>query len=115
MPEADSIESRLYEHVLGSGSPQQALLNTGVLADDWTDTYLLLLHETVRLYDGQETLPREVVAAVHFASWYLNLRYDVWKGRPGRRNEQTERNLAKIRRPSEWLLLAPVLDRNKGG
>lgn len=103
----DSIESRLYEHVLGDGSPNPALLSTGVLTDEWTDAYLGFLEEAVRKFEGQDHLPRKVVAAVHFASWYLPIRYEAWRGfKRGPRNQQTERNLGRLRTPSEFLLLS---------
>ena len=108
----DSIEARIYEHVLGSGSPHPALLDTGVLPDEWTETYLRLLKEVAQKYDGQKPLPREVVSAVHFASWYLNIRYDGWKGlHRGQRDEKTESNLGRLRAPSEFLLLSGHVER----
>jgi hypothetical protein len=114
MPSPDSIESRLYEHVLGDGSPHPALLSSGVLSDEWTETYLRLLKEAVQKCEGQDSLPRDIVAAVHFASWYLNIRYDAWRGfEKGRRNEQTERNLGRLRTPSEFLLLSSHVERAK--
>ena len=107
MPSPDSIESRLYEYVFGAGSPHTALLSTGVLTDEWTDAYLRLLQEAVQKFEGQDSLPRDIVAAVHFASWYLPIRYEAWNsfGR-GPRNQQTERNLGRLRTPSEFLLLS---------
>jgi hypothetical protein len=114
MSSPDSIESRLYEHVLGEGSPHQALLSKGVLSDEWTDIYLRLLKEAVQKFEGQDSLPRDIVAAVHFASWYLNIRYDAWKSfERGPRNEQTERNLGRLRTPSEFLLLSAHAERAK--
>ena len=111
----DSIESRLYEHVLGSGSPIQLLLDQGVLSDEWTETYLQLLKEADQKFKGQDSLPRDLVAAVHCASWYLNLRYDSWRGfHDGQKNHKTERNLGKLRTPSEYLLLSAVVEKAKG-
>ncbi len=114
MHPTDSIESLLYEHVLGNGSPHPTLLSTGVLSDGWTDTYLQLLKEVVEGYEGRDSLPRDVVAAVHFASFYLNIRYDAWREiKGGQRNVQTERNLGRLRIPSEFLLLSGVIDRER--
>ncbi len=102
----------MYEHVLGEGHPGMTLLNTGKLSGEWTDTYLELLKQAVQKCEGRDTLPREIVAAVHFASWYLNIRYDAWRSfEKGKRNEQTETNLARIRTPSEFLLLSPASER----
>ena len=114
MRSPDSIESRLYEHVLGGGSPHPALLSTGVLTDDWTDAYLKLLQEAVQKFEGQDSLPRDVVAAVHFASWYLPIRYEAWKSfERGPHNKQTERNLGRLRTPSESLLLSGHVERER--
>jgi len=104
----------LYEHVLGKGQPSKVILNTGILSTEWTDTYLQLLKESVQKCEGQDSLPRDIVAAVHFASWYLNIRYDAWPAfEKGRRNEQTERNLGRLRTPSEYLLLSAHVERAK--
>jgi hypothetical protein len=114
MPSPDSIESRMYEHVLGGDSPHPALLSTGVLTDEWTDAYLRLLQEAVQTFEGQDSLPRDIVAAVHFASWYLPIRYEAWKSfERGPRNQQTERNLGRLRTPSEFLLLSGHVEREK--
>ena len=114
MPSSDSIESRLYEHVLGAGSPHPTVLSTGVLTDEWTEAYLQLLKEAAQKSEGREFLHRDIVAAVHFASWYLNIRYDAWRGfHSGQRNEKTERNLGRLRTPSEFLLLSGLVEREK--
>jgi hypothetical protein len=110
MPDAASIETRLHEHVLSAGSPHSALLNKGILTNDWTDTYLQLLQEAGQKCGGQPCLPRKIVAAVHFALWYLNIRYDAWRGfSGGQRYEQTERNLGRLGTPSEFFLLSFTL------
>jgi hypothetical protein len=109
-----SIELQLYEHVFGEREPTVALLNTGMLSDEWTDTYLRLLKETAQTFEGQPSLPREIVAAVHFASWYLNIRYDAWRGfNNGERNQKTEHNLGRLRTPSELLLLSAYAERER--
>jgi hypothetical protein len=110
MPSGDSIESRIYEHVFGAAHPGTVLLNTGVLSTEWTDTYLMLLKEAVQTFEGQDSLPRKIVAAVHFASWYLNIRYKAWQDfEKGKHNHQTDANLARIRTPSEYFLLSAVV------
>ena len=114
MPSPDSIESRIYEHVFGAAHPGVILLDTGVLSTEWTETYLELLKEAVQKCEGQDCLPREIVAAVHFASWYLNIRYDAWRTfQNGKRNDETDTNLARIRTPSECLLLSSVVEKRR--
>ena len=54
--------------------------------------------------------PRDLVAAIHFASWYLHLRYNVWCSSTGQRNENTERELASLRTPSEIFLMHGALE-----
>ncbi len=114
MPDPKPIGLQLYEHVFGEREPTVALLNTGVLSDEWTDTYLRLLKEASQAHEGQSYLPREIVAAVHFASWYLNIRYNAWRAFHHKRIKlKTEENLARVRTPSEQLLLSGYVQRER--
>ena len=63
MTPPESIESKMYEHVLGQGQPSTALLNSGVLSTEWTEAYLRLLKEAVQKCKGHDCLPNEIVAA----------------------------------------------------
>jgi hypothetical protein len=110
----DSVQSQLYQHVFGTESPHSSVLDNGVLSDEWTTTYLQLLKDVNQRFGGQDSLPRDIIAAVHFASWYLNIRYDSWKHfNVGMRNEKTEHNLARLRTPSEMLLLSGYYNKRK--
>ena len=104
----ESVEARLYEHVIGKGSPMPVLVNTGVLSPDWVDAYLALLKEAESQWKAQPCWPRELVTAVHTASWYLHLRYDSWSGFKTKRNEATESLLGRIR--FESFLMSPICD-----
>ena len=110
MPAPESVEARLYELVVGKGSPMPVLLNTGVLSPDWVDAYLALLKEAEREWKPQACWPRELVTAIHVASWYLHIRYEAWSGFEKKKNDATERLLGRIRFHSESFLLSPICD-----
>ena len=106
----DGIVSELHALVFADGGPTPTLVNEGRLPDGWATSYLNLLSEAARDW-GEETMwPRELVASVHFASWYLNLRYDVWCAISSQRNERTEQELAALRAPSEIFLMRGATD-----
>lgn len=100
---------RLRDHVFGENGPTQSLLNDGRLPDRWANDYLDLLRIATEHWQHQPMWPRELVAAIHFTSWYLNLRYDAWCA-TNDRNENTERELASLRSPSELFLMHGSLD-----
>jgi hypothetical protein len=103
------VVNRLRDHVFGESGPTEMLLNDGQLPDGWASEYRDLLQIAAKQWQHQPMWPRELVAAVHFASWYLHLRYDVWCATNGR-NENTERELASLRSPSELFLMHGSLD-----
>ena len=116
MSAAHSGRHPLYEHVLGAGSPSSSRLESGALTDDWTDEYLRLLREATQEFERKDYLHRDVVAAVHYASWYLRFRYDSWRAfEAGKTNERTEINLHRLRSPSELLLLCGHVDLTRKG
>ena len=98
---SDSIDDRLYAHVLGDGSPCGALLSDGAFPPDWVDQYLTLLDAVSNSFAGADLIPRRVAWAIHFASWYLPMRYNVWCTSTGLANNDTVRQLARLRTPSE--------------
>jgi len=87
--------------VLGDGSPCGALLSDGTFPHGWVDRYLALLESVSATYTGEDMIPRRLAWAIHFASWYLPLRYDVWCKSSGGANDETVSELARIRAPSE--------------
>jgi hypothetical protein len=113
MTDTKPIEARIYDHVVGTGCPIPTLLNTGVLQSDWADAYLVLLQEARRTWQDQPKWPRELVTAIHVASWYLHIRYDSWSGFQKKRNEETEHSLGRIRFSSESFLMSPISDLNR--
>jgi hypothetical protein len=101
----------MRDHVLGRESPvQQSLLEKGEFPAGWVETYLALLKEAEKTWHNQTHLPRELVAAVHFASWYLEIRYTAWCRGAKRRNPATEGQFAGIRTPSETFLMMSVIN-----
>jgi hypothetical protein len=81
------------------------LVMHGQFPDAWVANYLEMLRIATHEWSEQPLWPRRMVAAIHFASWYLNLRYDVWCSASGQRNELTERELKSLRSPSEIFLM----------
>ena len=109
MSAAENIAQQLHDHVFGAGGPTGSLVNDGRLPDAWASRYLQLLEAASREWHDQPLWPRELVAAIHFASWYLSVRYDVWCSSTGSRNEETERELTSLRSPSEIFLMRESL------
>jgi hypothetical protein len=72
------------------------------MPDGWVDRYLSLLDVVSDFYAGSDLIPRRVAWAVHFASWYLPIRYEVWCNSSGDTNPETVGQLARLRTPSEF-------------
>lgn len=106
--DSQSLRQQLVEHVLGAKGPSQALLEHGVFPANWVAQYLALLEKASSLWKETDAWPRDAVGAIHFASFYFNIRYDAWRHGSGDRNATTERLLGQIRTPSELFLLAGV-------
>ena len=98
---ARNLEDLLYDHVFGADAPCGCLVERGAFPDGWVGHYLAILRALTEHYSGQAMLPRRVVWAVHFVSWYLPLRYDDWSGSSGKSNQHTIGELARLRTPSE--------------
>jgi hypothetical protein len=111
-PDHDIVD-QLYDHVFGSREPTKTLVEQGRFPGDWTARYLDLLQVATVEWRDQPMWPRKMVAAIHFTSWYLNLRYEVWRHSTGDRNEGTERDLASLRSPSEIFLMHGSLAQSK--
>ena len=106
------IEERLFEHVIGKDCPLNDLLQKGTLSSDWATTYLELLTEAKQTCLHQTHWPRQLVAAIHMASWILDSRYRAWSGsEQGKRNSKTEDLLATMISQSHFFLNAPALER----
>ena len=98
------IAERLRDHVFGENGPTRLLLNEGRLPTGWAAKYLDIRRIAAAQWQNESLWPRELVAAIHFTSWYLELRYDAWCSTKDH-NENTERELASLRSPSELFLM----------
>ena len=101
----NSIADKLYDHVFGGSNPIGRLVDDGCFPDGWTTTYLSLLEQASKEWKDQLIWPSKMVAAIHFTSWYLELRYEVWQTSSGKRDERTEQQLNSLRSPSEIFLM----------
>jgi hypothetical protein len=105
-----NLEDLLYDHVFGADTPCGWLVERGAFPDGWVDRYLDIVRALTEHYTGQAMLPRRVVWAVHFASWYLPLRYDDWGEAFGKSNQHTIGELARLRTPSEVFICGSKYD-----
>jgi hypothetical protein len=101
----DTVCQQLRVHVFGESGPTACLLNEGQFPNGWIEEYSRLLQVVVVEWQDKPMWPREVVSAIHFTSWYLELRYNAWGTCTGNRNECTERELASLRSKSELFLM----------
>jgi len=99
------LTEKLYDHCLGSGDPTLDLVSSGIVSTKWVENYLLLLSEASSTWSEESLVPRKVVAAVHYASFYLNIRYDIWCQNSGCTNRETEKLIGSLRTPSEIFIL----------
>jgi len=103
-----SLARNLYDHCLGSGDPTGDLISRGKFPNNWVSQYRSLVNKVKNVWGDRPEWPREIVASTHFASWYLHLRYNVWKTGSGQRNEQTEKLPGAVRSSSELFLMSPA-------
>jgi len=97
------------EHCFGAGEPSLELLNRGSFPENWVSRYVSLLDKVTHVWNEERCWPREVVAAIHFSSFYLEIRYHAWQTGSGQDNTVTRKALGEIRRHSELFLLSPVV------
>lgn len=108
MNKSQDIEDKIYDHCFGAGEVSNSLVNEGMFPENWVARYLSLLESADSIWGASNELPRKVVAAVHYASFYLEIRYSVWKSNSGTINKETELGLGQIRTPSEFFILKGV-------
>jgi diguanylate cyclase len=77
-------------------------LEEGKLPPGWAEEYRRLLEQAEAEWLAKPLWPRTMVAAMHYALLYLELRYRSWRchGTGGHRNEDTERELALVTGPT---------------
>ncbi len=98
----------LVRHVFGDGEPSSQLLNEGTFPANWVSRYERFVQSANRVWGHQNTWPKNLVGAVHFASLYLESRYAAWQTN-GLKREQTEEGLRRVRGVSEVFLIGSVV------
>ena len=111
MESHDQLKANIFEHCLGTGNPSAELLERGTFPANWVSRYVALIESATRVWREQSDWPKEVVAAIHFASFYLEIRYQAWQHGSGRDNSATQKALGEVRRHSELFLLSPATDK----
>ena len=81
-------------------------MTTGTFPVGWVESYFRLLNLARSRWSKNGDVPRSAVAAIHFASLYLPLRYSTWEKFSGEVNAKTQDELARLRCHSETWLLA---------
>jgi hypothetical protein len=109
----EQLKTNIFEHCLGAGNPSTELLEQGTFPPNWVSRYVALLESATNVWRGQPDWPKEVVAAFHFASFYLEIRYQAWQHGSGKDNPTTRKALGEIRRHSEVFLLSPATEKLK--
>ena len=97
----EQLKENIFEHCLGKGNPSGELVVTGSFPANWVSRYVSLVEKATNVWSDREAWPKEVVASLHFASFYLEIRFDAWRKGCGRDNPDTRRGLGEIRRCSD--------------
>ena len=105
----DQLLANIVEHCFGSGEPSVSLLNRGAFPANWVSRYLSLLEKASHVWKERSEWPRELVTAIHFSSFYLDIRFESWQRSTGGDNQTTRKALGAIRRQSELFLLSPCM------
>ncbi|MDD9942871.1 MAG: hypothetical protein OXU20_17655 [Myxococcales bacterium] len=107
-----ALTINLWDHVFGAPDPSRHLLDEGRFPANWVSRYRALVESATNAWGAENEWPSEAVSAVHFASLYLQGRYDAWRV-GGNRNEKTESQLTEVRGASEAFLMLPVARRKQ--
>ena len=93
-----AVADSLYNHVFGPGDPNSCLVDKGKLPEGWAEEYRRLLRLAEQEWLGEPLWPRALVTAIYWALTHLDVRYRAWQSIEGggRRDEQTERDLASV-------------------
>jgi hypothetical protein len=112
----EAIESLLYDHCLGSGDPSGHLLSTGQFPPGWVRRFDELLEAAKSRWSGEPMLPRALVAALFYASFFPEYRYLCGRKLSGREaDDQTEREMAHLRSVSSLFLIQGTRSHPAGG
>lgn len=96
------VAEALYQHVFGVANPSGSLVDTGRLPPGWADEYRRLLERAEAEWLDEPMWPRCLAAAMYYVVTHLDVRYRAWCSFEGggRRNEETERQLAAVSAPT---------------
>ena len=110
MSTPESLVDALYDLCFGTKEPGIALLNSGKFPKGWAKSYLENLKLAQEYWSDKAEWPKRLVAAIHFASCHLSLRYDSWRNLGKKANEvETDTALAQIRTQSELFFVRGVV------
>jgi hypothetical protein len=108
MNSEEQLKQNIFEHCLGKGNPTIELVERGSFPPNWVSHYVSLVEKATNVWGSRGDWPKELVASLHFASFYLEIRFDAWRKASGRDNPSTRQGLGEIRRCSEMFLLSPL-------
>ncbi|WP_165076090.1 hypothetical protein, partial [Paludisphaera rhizosphaerae] len=102
----EPIERRIYDHCLGTGDPSGHLIDHGSFPPGWVGKFDELLAEAKARWGSESMVPKPLVAALFFASFFPEYRYSYGMARDhrGQGNEQTERDMTHLRSVSGMFL-----------
>lgn len=100
-----NLVAEVLAHCVGSNQPSSDLMDRGRFPKNWVGKYAALLERCETMLAGRDHWPRDLVAALHFASLYLPIRYESWHHCTGSTREETERGLRTVRARTEVLLM----------
>ena len=109
----EQLKENIFELCLGKDNPSAELLEHGSFPANWVTRYVSLVEKATHVWAEQAEWPREVAASLHFASLYLEIRYEAWRKIAARDNAVTSRGLGEVRRCSEMFLIGSVLKKEK--
>lgn len=101
---------QLADLVLGSGHPDDIILETGRLPKGWAETYCSLLKEFADSQIQDAFLDRNVVHSTHYVSFHLGFRYRTWAVSSGSQNPNTEASLGRLQYDSELFFWDSLTD-----
>ena len=98
------VELRLYDHCLGASDPSGHLLEHGAFPPGWVQRFDELLAQARARWGSEPSIPKTLAAALFFASFFPEYRYEANRAHREMGNQQTERDLAHLRSVSSLFM-----------